>query len=170
MRLDREIMRAGAVMTATEIILLLDLKPLDPEGGFFTETYRGALIANSKRSAGTAIYYLLTPGTFSAMHRLPNDEIYHFYLGDPVEMLLLFPEGRGQQIRLGSNLSEGERPQIIVPAGVWQGAMIANGGSFALMGTTVAPGFEFRDYEPGDGESLARAYPALAGAIDKLTR
>lgn len=157
-------------MTAKEVIALLGLKPLEPEGGFFKETYRGKLDPAGGRAVSTAIYYLLTQRTSSAIHRLSSDEIYHFYLGSPVEMLMLRSNGTGEQITLGSDLASGERPQLVVPAGVWQGARLIGRGEFALLGTTVAPGFEFSDYEPGETESLVRDFPAMAANIRRLSR
>jgi len=120
------------------------------------------------KSASTAIWYLLTPDTCSALHRLPADEVYHFYLGDPVELLLLNPEG-GEVVTVGPDLRSGQRPQVVVPAGTWQGSALAAGGAFALMGTTMAPGFDFSDYEAADRDVLSRAYPAFAERILRLT-
>ena len=163
---------------ADEIARTLGLVPHPREGGFFREIYRAAeTIApdalprryGAPRAFGTAIYYLLTPATFSAMHRLASDEIFHFYLGDPVEQLRLRPDGGGERVRLGTDLAAGERPVAIVPKGVWQGARLAPGGRFALMGCTVAPGFDYADYEHGNRASLVAAYPAWAGAIGALT-
>ena len=164
-----------------DLLWLLDLKPHPAEGGFFRETYRsdatlpadpGEARASGApaRSLATAIYYLLTPDTWSALHRLPSDEIFHFYLGDPVEMLLLRPEGTGATVLLGSDLVAGMRPQLVVPRGVWQGARLREGGRWALLGTTVAPGFEYADYETGARGDLLAAYPAHAPMIVALTR
>src|SRR5262249_5467348 len=125
--------------------------------------YRG------QRSASTAIYYLLTPNTFSAMHRLASDEVFHFYMGSPVEMLQLLPDGQGKVSIMGTDLQAQQSPQIMVPAGVWQGSRLALGGSFALMGTTVAPGFDFADYESGERERLIEQYPEFAEMIRELT-
>jgi predicted cupin superfamily sugar epimerase len=130
-----------------------------------TETTRNY---SRTRSAGTAIYYLLTPDTFSALHRLSTDEIFHFYLGDPVEMLHLLPDGSGRVVLLGNDLYVGDRPQIVVPGGTWQGSRLVSGGRFALMGTTMAPGFDFEDYEHGDGNALTERYPAFAEHIARL--
>ena len=161
-------------MTATELIALLDLKPLPLEGGYFRETYRCADRVTASalpprygrdKALGTAIFYLLTPDTFSAMHRLPTDEVFHFYLGDPVEMLLLEPDHPGRVATLGSDLAAGQRPQIVVPAGVWQGSLLAPGGRVALLGTTMAPGFDPLDFELGDPETLARGWPEFREAI-----
>lgn len=165
-------------MTAEELIKLLHLQPHPKEGGFFRETYRAdeTLPANAlpsrygaNRSAGTAIYYLLTPSTFSALHRLAGDEIFHFYLGGPVRMLQLFPDGQGGTVLLGSDLAAGHSPQVIVPRGVWQGSILEPGAPFALLGCTVAPGFDYADYEHGNREELIAQYPAFADWICRLT-
>ncbi|KPJ81212.1 MAG: hypothetical protein AMS19_08565 [Gemmatimonas sp. SG8_23] len=150
-------------MTWEEVVEALKLEPHPEEGGFFRETYRSEARFepgrpfDGRRSVGTAIYYLLTSDTFSAMHRLPGDEIFHFYLGDPVEMLLLAPDGTSEVVLLGSDLGSC-RPQLVVPGGVWQGSRLTAGGSYALMGTTMSPGFEYDDYEHGS-EALVEAYP-----------
>ena len=164
--------------TAAELIAFLKLQPHPREGGFFRETYRAAdqLPAaalpphyGSPRSAGTAIYYLLTPDTCSALHRLGSDEIFHFYLGSPVRMLRLFPDGQGKEIVLGPDLMNGQEVQVVVPRGVWQGSVLEPGGEFALLGCTVAPGFEYADYEHGSRAELAARYPAFADLIERLT-
>src|SRR5262249_16929547 len=120
-------------------------------------------------AAGTAMYYLLTPDSFSAMHRLPTDEVYHFYLGDPVEMLLLGHAG-GQRMVLGPDILHGQQAQFVVPARLWQGSRLREGGEFALLGTTMAPGFDFADYEHGDRQALIERYPFCAEEITRLTR
>ena len=165
-------------MTAEEIIALLKLKPHPKEGGFFSETYRADETIppnglpprySGPRAFGTCIYYLLTPTAFSAIHRLQSDEIYHFYLGDPVEMLQLRPDGSGKTVVLGSDLRAGMTPQAVVSRGVWQGARLVAGGKFALLGCTVAPGFNFADYEHGRREDLIRDYPQFREKILALT-
>ena len=154
-------------MTASEIIDLLQLKPLPLEGGYYRETYRAAQRIPGGKSAGTAIYYLLTPDTCSLLHRLPTDEIYHFYLGDPVELLLLGKSG--EIVTLGSDLLAGQRSQFVVEAGCWQGSVLREGGAFALMGTTMAPGFDFSDYEAGERTVLLASYPDFAERICRLS-
>jgi predicted cupin superfamily sugar epimerase len=165
--------------TAEEIIRLLRLEPLPQEGGWYRQTYRSALQLPAEvlappyraaRAAGTAIYYLLTPDTFSALHRLPTDEVFHFYLGDPVEMLQLGPNSAdgGRILRLGSDILAGQHVQTVVPAGVWQGSWLREGGAFALMGTTMTPGFDFADYEAADGDALIAAFPDFAERINRL--
>ncbi len=164
-------------MTAEELIQHLQLQPLEREGGFFRRTYRAdeeISIAperhDGRRALGTAIYFLLTPDGFSALHRLASDEIYHFYLGDPVELSLLYPDGRSQQITLGPDVLGGHRVQFAVPRGVWQGSRLLPGGRYALLGTTMTPGFDWRDYEHGDREQLVAMYPENAETIRNLTR
>ncbi len=122
------------------------------------------------RPFGTAIYYLLAPETFSAMHRLKSDEIFHFYLGDPVEMLQLLPDGTGRTLLLGPDLLSGMQPQVVVPAGIWQGTRLLKGGRFALLGTTVSPGFEFADYESGQRDKPIKSYPKFREWIIPLTK
>ncbi len=165
------------VLGVEEVMRLLGLKPLQGEGGYYTETYRSthllppaALPAGygAPRSAGTAMFYLLTADTFSRLHKLKGDEVYHFYLGDPVQMLTLSPEGSGETLLLGPNLADGQKLQHVVPGGVWQGSRLRPGGRFALMGTTMAPGFDIRDYESGDPRALAATYPGFAGLIKTL--
>ena len=167
------------MLTADQIITLLNLKPHPEEGGYFVETYRSTETLSEKalpsrykgvRLFGTAIYYLLTPETFSAMHRLPSDEIFHFYIGDPVEMLQLWPDGSIRVLILGSDILNGMQPQVVVPRGVWQGAKLLKDGKFALLGTTVSPGFEFADYESGQRDDLVKSYPKFRELITALTR
>jgi predicted cupin superfamily sugar epimerase len=158
-----------------EIMRKLGLEPLRDEGGYFSETYRSVIripagTGTGERSLSTAIYYLLSPDTFSALHRLASDEVYHFYLGDPVEMLLLGPDGSSDTAVLGPNLLEGMRLQMVVPAGVWQGSRLVPGGEFALMGATMAPGFDPSDFQLGSREDLAGRYPGVRDLIMGLTR
>jgi len=165
--------------TAQQLIDYLHLQPHPKEGGFFRETYRAAESVaaralperyTSERSHSTAIYYLLTSGTFSALHRLQSDEIFHFYLGSPVRMLQLFPDGRGQTIIMGPDLLQGHHVQVVVPRGVWQGSLLEPGGDFALLGCTVAPGFDYTDYEGGQRDKLMEQYPNFADLIRRLTQ
>jgi hypothetical protein len=155
--------------TAQKIITKLKLKPHPKEGGFFIETYRSK-DKNKKRSIATAIYFFLTPKTFSSMHKLDSDEIFHFYAGDPVEILQLHPNGKGEIIILGNDVFKGMQPQVIVKKNVWQGSRLIKGGKFALLGTTVSPGFEYKDYHDGDKEILIKKYPRFKKIISALTR
>src|SRR6201996_8867955 len=144
-------------MTAEDVKKLLGLAPHPREGGWYLRTYEATerveagAFADGRyagaRLTGTAIYYLLEPGTFSEMHRLKSDEVFHFYAGDAVEMLQLYDGGAGGVVMIGNDLLQGQRPQVVVERGVWQGSRLAEGGAWALMGCTVSPGFEFEDYE-----------------------
>lgn len=164
------------MITTEDIIRILNMQKLPTEGGYFSETYRSKETVTDeqwgKRSIGTAIYYMITNETdcFSEMHRLSGDEIYHFYLGDPVEMLQLYPDGTGKRVLLGVDVIAGMFPQVLVPAGVWQGSRLMPGGKFALMGTTMAPGFEYRDYKSGNRKELISLYPGFEELITTLTR
>lgn len=162
--------------TALELIERLNLKPHPREGGFYVETYRSGSAhetPHGDRNHSTAIYYLLTPHTRSELHRLRHDEIFHFYTGDPVEQLQLFPDGSGKIVTIGNRLHEDETPQVVVPAGVWQGARLRPEGpghyGYALMGATMAPGFDFLDYEHGDRKKLVAEYPEWREWIERLT-
>jgi hypothetical protein len=165
-------------LTALEIAELLGLEP-HPEGGFYREIYRSdeSLPADAlphryegQRCASTAIYYLLTPDTFSALHRLAGDEVFHFYLGGPVTMLLLHPDGSSETRQLGTDLVAGQRPVSTVPRQSWFGLFLNEGGEYALLGTTVAPGLEFEDFELADRAELVERYPDRADIIRRLTR
>ena len=123
-----------------------------------------------ERLMGTAIFYLLTPETFSAIHKLPGDELFHFYLGDPVEMVQLQPDGTGEILVLGQGIEAGMRLQHAVPGGCWQGSRLIAGGEFALLGTTMSPGFDYADYVTGQREGLTEQYPQFAERIKALTR
>ncbi|MFZ0336628.1 MAG: cupin domain-containing protein [Terracidiphilus sp.] len=160
-------------MTAEEIKALLKLQPHPIEGGWYRRTYTSGASVDlppGVRAQGTAIYYLLEEETFSEMHMLTSDEIFHFYLGDPVEMLLLYPSGHCAALTLGSNLGAGQQPQILVPAGVWQGERLVEGGKLALLGCTVTPGFDYADYHSGNYAELVAKWPVETERIKKLTR
>jgi predicted cupin superfamily sugar epimerase len=167
-------------MTADEVKKMLGLAPHAREGGWYVRTYEsGELLAvdafsdrrySSARHTATAIYYLLEPDTFSEMHRLKSDELFHFYAGDAVEMLQLHGDGNGQVVRIGNRLDQGERPQVVVPRGVWQGSRLVRGGGWALLGCTVSPGFEFEDYETGAREELCAGWCRFSDLIRELTR
>jgi uncharacterized protein len=166
-------------MSAAEIKKLLNLAPHPCEGGSFIQTWKSEEVIpqsalperyTGERAAGTCIYYLLEPGTFSEMHRLASDEIFHFYLGDPVEMLQLMPDGSARTVILGDDLARGERSQVIVPKNVWQGSRLVPGGQVALLGCTVSPGFDYADYETGHRDALVSEYPEWSELITVLTR
>jgi hypothetical protein len=168
-------------MTPDELIRLFRLEPLPVEGGYFRQTYvsdeRIASAALPPRYGeakpfGSAIYFLLTPepDCFSALHLLPTDEIYHFYLGDPVEMLLLHPGGRSDRIVLGHDVLHGQQVQVTAPRGVWQGSRLRPGGALALMGTTMAPAYTPADLTIGKRDELLTQFPNEAEMIRALTR
>lgn len=165
-------------LTARDIIRILELESLEMEGGYFTQTYRSTEAVNPDalperykipKILGTAIYYLLTPDQRSALHRLPTDEIFHFYLGAPVTQLQLHPDGTSKVITLGPDILAGQRPQVVVPRFTWQGSILCPGGRFALLGTTMAPGFDYEEYEAGDRQDLSNKYPDHIDLIAKLT-
>jgi predicted cupin superfamily sugar epimerase len=167
-------------MTAEDLKKLLGLQLHPREGGWYVRTYEAAELVAAEafsdgryagmRRTGTAIYYLLEPETFSEMHRLQSDEVFHFYAGDAVEMLQLREGGTGATIVIGNDLLQGQRPQAVVERGVWQGSRLVKGGRWALLGCTVSPGFEFEDYESGERAELCAGWPEFAEEIRALTR
>jgi predicted cupin superfamily sugar epimerase/mannose-6-phosphate isomerase-like protein (cupin superfamily) len=171
---------AAADPTAQQVIGRLKMQLIPGEGCWFAVTYKSpdpiegpaAAHADGPHFAYSAIYALETPRDFSALHRLVTDELWHFYGGTPVEMLLLYPDGHGETVVIGPDVLAGQRPQFLVPRGVWQGSRPLGSapGAYSLFGTTMTPGFEYADYEPGYRDELAAAYPAFAGLISALTR
>jgi len=169
-------------LTASQIIQILNLKPLPVEGGWFFQSYLSeekipgqslpTRYKGDDRPYGTAIYYLLTDhaDSFSAFHRLLTDEVFHFYLGDPLELTLLYPDGQTCQVILGQDLIHGQHLQYVIPAGVWQGSRVLPGGHYSLIGTSMAPGFSDADYEHGDRDTLLMHYPGEMDRILRLTR
>ena len=163
-----------------KLIELLGLHPLSHEGGLFRQTYLSEDLLPASglppryredKPAGTAIYYFLTsePDSFSTLHRLPTDEIYHFYLGDPVELLLLDPAGSSRRVVLGQEVFSGQHVQYVVPRDVWQGSRLIPGGDFALLGTTMAPGYTQPDFELAEKDIMLARYPEFAELIEHLT-
>lgn len=158
-------------------VAALGLRP-HPEGGFFRETYRspevlaaGALPARfgADRALSTAIHYLLRAGDHSRLHRLHADEVWHLYEGGPLHLHVLTPAGGYQRLTLGRDVDRGESFQCVVPNGCWFGAEPGEGASFALVGCTVAPGFDFADFEMGTREPLLAAYPAHRELVMRFT-
>lgn len=147
-------------MTAVEVVELLGLQPMPVEGGMWAQTW--------KDQHGTAIYFLLQPDDFSAMHRLATPELWHHYCGAPVSMLLLGPDGTVDRPTLGDDLRSGHRPFVPVPGGVWMGATTT--GDWSLVGTTMAPPFRPQDFEIGHLEPLVTAYPDAADDLARLIR
>lgn len=165
-------------MTQEDVIKVLDLKPLPQEGGYYRETFRSSQTvepaaiggAVGQRNLGTAIFYFLTPDQFSALHRLKYAEIFHFYLGDPVEMTQIDASGKLQIVTLGQDILSGQQVQAVVAPDTWQGTKLKTGGKWALLGTTMAPGFDFADFELADANHLSTRYPAHSPAIRGLCR
>jgi len=150
-----------------------------PEGGYYRQTYRAELTIEEaalpagfggSRAASTAIYFLLEGEDFSAFHRLQSDEVWHFYAGEPLVVHVLARGGGCSQILLGRDLEAGQVLQAVVPAGSWFASHVADWKSWALVGCTVAPGFEFEDFEMGKREGLIRLYPQHGELIERLTR
>jgi hypothetical protein len=163
---------------ATYWIDRLELEP-HVEGGYFKEIYRAdENICNhalperfsGDRSFCTAIYFLLNNHDFSAFHRIKQDELWHFYTGDTLLLHVIDRQGNYSQIRLGMNFDDGEVFQALVPNGSWFGANLKRSGSFALVGCTVAPGFDFNDLEIADRDDLVALFPEHRQIIEQLTR
>ncbi len=173
---------------AWKLIRTLKLQKHPVEDGYFMETYRSEEAipvpgpgsdapADTDadavpRSAGTAIYFMLVGKGFSEMHRLDGDEVYHFYKGDPVEMLLLYPDGTGKRVVLGDDIFAGMRPQVVIPAGTWQGSrrIKRDEKGYALVGTSMTPAFEYHGYQAGNREELLEKYPKFKNLIKALTK
>jgi predicted cupin superfamily sugar epimerase len=158
-----------------ELIDTLGLAP-HPERGFYVETYRAGLAVDAAphggaRAASTAIYFLVTraqPTTY--LHRLKSDELFHLYEGGPLDVLLLAPTGAGEVRRLGLDIAAGARPQLVIPAGTWFAVELAPEAPHCLFGCTVAPGFDFADFELAEGPELAARHPAHAARIARMSR
>ncbi|MEU8591854.1 cupin domain-containing protein [Streptomyces sp. NPDC048664] len=158
-------------MTPDDLIAHYGLEPIPREGGRFHRTWTGPPRGDG-RAEGTAIVALLTgdPDDYSALHRLPTDEVWHHYLGDPLELLLLEPGGATGTVLLGPDVLGGQHVQFTVPAGTWMGGRVAAGGAWTLFGCTMAPGFTDETYEHGDAAALTARYPAEAARIAGLCR
>ena len=164
--------------TAQQIIDHLQLQP-HPEGGFFKETYRSAELIlkdslssnySGQRNCSTCIYFLLTPDTFSAFHRINQDEVWHFYDGSPIELHCISPDGIHEQIIIGRDIANGQVPQYVVPGGYWFASRVLKNEGWALCGCTVSPGFDFADFELAERSNLVVQYPKHESIITELTR
>jgi len=155
-------------ITAEELIRIYRLRP-HPEGGFYRETYRSSGKTAGERNFCTAIYFLLPAGCKSRMHRLRSDELWHFYMGGPMTIGQVYPDGSVERVVLGGDASAGHVFQHVVPAGCWFGAYPEPGTKFSFVGCTVAPGFDFDDFEFGDRATLSEQYPNAKELIKKLT-
>ncbi|HVJ40961.1 MAG TPA: cupin domain-containing protein [Dongiaceae bacterium] len=162
---------------ARDLIERLRLVP-HPEGGFFRETYRASIELSAQalpadftgtRHASTAIYFLLAAGDRSRLHRICSDEVWHFYHGDPLQVVEITEAGDISTTLLGADIGAGQVPQHVVPAGRWFGACPAPDSRFSLVGCTVAPGFDFADFEMAEPQALLSAYPKLRDWIIRLT-
>lgn len=165
-------------MTAEYLVKHLQLQP-HPEGGFFKETYRSNGIIslvqlsgdfNGDRNYSTAIYFLLQKGDYSAFHRISSDECWHFYEGGTLLVHIIDEEGEYSCIHLGRKLDEGETFQFVVPANCWFASEPAPGTEFTLVGCTVAPGFDFADFEMADEGTLINQFPQHQSIIERLCR
>lgn len=161
-------------MNANDFISQLGLLP-HPEGGYYKETYRSAeTIAftgfEGKRNISTAIYFLIEKGNFSALHRIKSDEVWHFYAGYALEVIEIDEAGKLISTTVGNDVSKGQVPQYVVKAGRWFGSRVLEGGSFSLVGCTVAPGFDFKDFEMAGREALVAQFPEHAKMIIEMTR
>lgn len=163
-------------VTPQDLIKLYNLEP-HPEGGYFRETYRAkgattknALPKNFKgdRNYSTAIYFLLPEGAQSKLHRLQSDEVFHFYLGGPLTVVQIFPDGKVEKTVMGADVKGGHKLQHVVPAGCWFGAYPNPGSRFSFIGTTVAPGFDFQDFELGNRSELLKQFPRAREVIELL--
>lgn len=167
-------------MTPEDLIQRFQLAPLTGEGGLYRRTYCSTrelpaeafgpqYPAGTRKAASSAIEYLITPQSYSRLHRLPTDEVYHFYLGDPVALFLIPPQGPPRTVLLGQDVLSGMEVQFVVPAGWWQGSRLLDGGQWAFLGTTMAPAYTDADYTDADADALCRAYPDFAREIRLLT-
>jgi uncharacterized protein len=161
-----------------QLIQQYQLQP-HPEGGWYQETYKSSELISAtalpERFAGarvfsTAIYFLLEQGNFSAFHRIKSDECWHFYAGDPLLVYVLQPDGKLDIISLGNEISTGQLFQYVVPANCWFASRPAPGSSFSFVGCTVAPGFDFADFELADASALSAMYPQQESTIKELCR
>jgi hypothetical protein len=152
---------------ALQVITRLGLQPLAEEGGYFARTWTGRPAGPGLREAGSAILFLITPESGSALHRIQTDEVWHFYAGDPVEHLQLNPQdGSARRTLLGSS---GHFPQIVVPGGVWQAARVwRKARGWSLMGCTLAPAWDEGEFELADPQSLAREFPAWSRWLEDM--
>jgi predicted cupin superfamily sugar epimerase len=167
----------SAIPSVEQLIKTFDLMP-HPEGGYFKETYRASESAKQtalpkrfkgERSFSTAIYYLLPEGAKSRLHRIASDEIWHFYLGGPLVVVEILSDGSSKKTTLGQDISKGQSVQYVVRAGNWFGAFPQEGTEYSFVGCTVAPGFDFSDFEMGDRSLLMAQYPNARKEIEQLT-
>lgn len=161
-----------------KLVTSLDLLP-HPEGGFYKEVYRSEKVIakdalpdnfSGDRNYCTSIYFLLTSENFSAFHRIKQDEIWHFYGGSSLSVHVIDKDGNYTAHKVGMNFSVGEQPQLVVPAGCWFASSVSDENSYAFVGCTVAPGFDFDDFELATRAGLSALYPTHKNIIHRLTR
>ncbi|ASW75451.1 hypothetical protein IQ37_02700 [Chryseobacterium piperi] len=159
-------------MTPEKLVDILKLEP-HPEGGYYKETYRSeqvlTLEGGNSRNVSTAIYYLLENENKSSFHRIKSDELWFFHQGEPLEIVFI-KDGKLHTIILGNSLENGEVPQAIIEANVWFAAKISEGKGYSLVSCTVAPGFDFLDFELAERNTLLQQYPDLNNVIKEFTR
>lgn len=157
-------------MTVSDIIEHYDLAP-HPEGGFYRRTYASPITTDYRggyRPVCTAILFLLKAGQYSRLHRIPQDEMWHFYLGDPLRLAMIEPNGESREVLLGQNILAGQIVQFSVPAGSWFGAAPAKNSAYCLVGCTVAPGFRMDELELGEGNDLLALFPSARHVIEEF--
>ncbi len=165
-------------MTVQQLIQQYNLQP-HPEGGWYKETYKSNeyIVGNAlpvrfggSRSFSTAIYFLLEQGNFSAFHRIKSDECWHFYAGDALLVYVIQANGNLDIIHLGNDIFKGQMFQYVVPANCWFASRPAHNSRFCFVGCTVAPGFDFADFELADANTLSAFYPQHETFINNLCR
>ncbi len=166
------------MQTVQKLIDKLDLQP-HPEGGYFKETYRSPVKINSEalgknydgnRNVSTCIYFMLTSETFSAFHKINQDEIWHFYTGSPISLHIISEEGEHSEILIGCEMDKNQVPQAVVNGGSYFAAKVTEANSYALVGCTVAPGFDFKDFYLPSQEELTAKFPKHKRLIEQFTR
>lgn len=154
-------------LSAADVIAMLDLKPLEDEGGYFRETWQ-LPAPEGDRPLATSILYLITPTSFSSLHRLDHDEMFHVYAGDPCRMVMIDPDHQSHEIMLGNDIGAGMVVQHLVPAGWWQGTRLVRGGAWALLGTTNSPGFDPEGFQLATQEHVATFPEEVRAAVRDL--
>ena len=169
-------MPTDSCLTAEDLIRMHGLAP-HPEGGYFRQTYKSPVIVPNAalpagyvgdRACSTAIYYLLREGEKSCLHKLRSDEMWHFYLGGPLHLAMIHPDGRSEDVVIGPHAVHGQHVQYVVEPGVWFGAYPAPGAGFCFVGCTVTPGFDFADFEMGTRAQLLQLFPGAKDVIERL--
>ncbi|MCB9592793.1 MAG: cupin domain-containing protein [Sandaracinaceae bacterium] len=168
--------------TAEELVERFSMQENTAEGGYFAEVYTASLLLpanfatrqpNQQLPICGSIYYMVTEASFSALHRVSSDMLYHFYAGDPVEVLLLDPSGASPEERrvdFGNDLGAGQHPSLVIPGGVWMGSRMKGSGAYAFMGVSMAPAFDPASYEIGAREALTAQFPESAALVAEYTR